>query len=306
MVEVLTGFAVVGLAVAVGYVIARVGFLGEDAAAVLTRLVFNLLAPALMFATLATADVAGLLSSLLPVSATAALGVMAVFAVVSALRWRQDVGRTVVGALSSGYVNSNNIGIPVSLYMLGDAGYSAPVLLFQTVLVAPVALTILDAHSRGRAGPTAILRSALSTPIVVASLLGLLSAATGVRPPDILLTALGLLGQPAVPLILIAFGMSLAGQRVLEPGGDRRAVFLAGVLKLVVMPVTAYLVGRFAFALEGHGLYAVTVLAALPTAQNVFVYADQYRTAPTQARDTIFLTTIGAIPVLLVTAVVLG
>jgi len=48
------------------------------------------------------------------------------------------------------------------------------------------------------------------------------------------------------------------------------------------------------------------VLASLPTAQNVFNYAQRYDVGETIARDTIFLTTIGCIPVLLLVSVLLS
>ena len=114
------------------------------------------------------------------------------------------------------------------------------------------------------------------------------------------------IGNAAVPLMLIAYGLSLHGQRLLEPGTGRRDVLLASTLKLAVMPVVAWAVGRFAFGLDGLDLYAVTVLAALPTAQNVFVFAQRYETAEVVARDTVFVTTVASLPVLLVVALLLG
>ncbi|MFN8085605.1 MAG: hypothetical protein U0Q04_01115 [Microbacterium sp.] len=43
----------------------------------------------------------------------------------------------------------------------------------------------------------------------------------------------------------------------------------------------------------------VTVLAALPTAQNVFNYAQRFDVGETIARDTVFVTTLGCVPILL-------
>src|SRR4029453_5900904 len=93
-----------------------------------------------------------------------------------------------------------------------------------------------------------------------------------------------LIGHAAVPLMLIAYGLSLHGQRLLEPGTGRRDVLVATVLKLAGMPVAAWALARFRFGLDGIELYAVTVLAALPTAQNVFVFAQRYETAEVVAR----------------------
>ena len=50
----------------------------------------------------------------------------------------------------------------------------------------------------------------------------------------------------------------------------------------------------------------VTVLAALPTAQNVFNYSQRYDVGETISRDTVFLTTLGCVPVLILITLLLG
>ncbi|WP_353826646.1 AEC family transporter [Agromyces sp. SYSU T0242] len=306
MIDILTGFAVIALAVVVGWVAARTGAVGPGARPVLARLNFNVLAPFLLFSVLATADVRELFSALLPVSAIAAIAMLAISATVSLAVLRRGVAHATIAALAAGYVNGNNIGIPIALYLLGDAAFSAPVVLLQLLLFAPVALAVLGASVEGRTSAGAILRSTFTNPIIIGSLLGVLVSVTGVELPPIVLDPIELIGHAAVPLMLIAYGMSLHGQRMFEPGTGLRDVLVASVLKLFAMPALAWAVGAFAFGLSGQQLYAVTVLAALPTAQNVFVFAQRYETAELVARDTVFLTTVGSVPVLLAVSLLLG
>ncbi|WP_448006048.1 AEC family transporter [Agromyces bauzanensis] len=306
MTQILTGFAVIALAVAVGYVTGRSGVLGPGARQVLALLAFNVLGPFLLFSVLATADVAALFSALLPVSAIAAAAMMLVFALVALIVWRRTVAHTVIGSLASGYVNGNNIGIPIAAYMLGDAAYAAPVVLLQLLLFAPIALAVLGARVEGRTSVWAILRSTFTNPIIIGSLAGVVVAVSGLELPAIVLEPVESIGHAAVPVMLIAYGMSLHGQRLLEAGSGRRDVLLATALQLVAMPLTAWALGRFVFGLDGVDLYAVTVLAALPAAQNVFNFAQRYETAELVARDTVFLTTMGSVPVLLAVALLLG
>ena len=306
MIQIFTGFAVIALAVLIGWIAGRTGVLGPGARPILASLNFNVLAPFLLFSVLATADVGALFSALLPVSALAAVAMMLVFGLVSLAIWRRGLARTVIGSLAAGYVNGNNFGIPIAVYMLGDAAYSAPVVLLQLLLFAPVALAVLGAKVEGRTSAWAIVRSTFTNPIIIGSLAGVLVAVSGLELPPIVLEPIELIGHAAVPLMLIAYGLSLHGQRLLEPGTGRRDVLLATVLKLIAMPVAAWALGRFVFGLDGIELYAVTVLAALPTAQNVFVFAQRYETAEIVARDTVFLTTIGSVPALLAVALLLG
>ncbi|MFE5670990.1 AEC family transporter [Agromyces sp. NPDC056523] len=306
MIDILTGFAVIALAVFVGWLAGRTGVLGPNARPVLARLNFNVLSPFLLFSVLATADVHALFSALLPVSAIAAVAMMLVFSIVSLVVLRRGVARTTVGALASGYVNGNNIGIPIALYLLGDAAYSAPIVLLQLLLFAPVALAVLGATVEGRTSVRGILRSTFTNPIIIGSLLGVLVSISGFELPTIILDPVQLIGQAAVPLMLIAYGLSLHGTRMFEPGTGLRDVVIATTLKLFAMPAVAWAVAAFVFGLEGRDLYAVTVLAALPTAQNVFNFAQRYETAEIVARDTVFLTTVGSVPVLFGISLLLG
>jgi predicted permease len=110
------------------------------------------------------------------------------------------------------------------------------------------------------------------------------------------------IGSAAVPVVLIAFGMSLSGRRVLAPGTDTTATVAAVVLKTLVMPALAFLLA-VAAGLPRDATYAVTVLAALPTAQNIFLYAQRFGAGLTVARDAIFLSTLACVPVLLLITV---
>ena len=141
---------------------------------------------------------------------------------------------------------------------------------------------------------------------MLGSLAGLLLSVTGLSLPRVVLDPLTLIGGMAVPAMLIAYGISLRlGPR---PGAGEPPVQIGTivVLKLVLQPVVAYLIGRFAVGLDGLDLLAVTVVAALPTAQNVFTHAVRYRRAEILARDSIFISTLLSVPVLLVIAAVLG
>ncbi len=298
----LIGFAIIAVVILAGYLVGRFELLGPHAHQVLSRLAFFVLSPALLFTVLAEADVRVLFSVQLPTAAVAAIATMVVSLVLSLGVWRRRVGDATIGALASGYVNANNIGIPVAVYVLGDATASAPVILLQLVLLAPIALGVLDVTTSGRASFGRILSQPIRNPLIIASLLGLLVAVTGVELPEPVLAPFELVGAAAVPVILIGFGMSLHGRRLLDTRGQRRDVVAATVLKLVLMPLIAWAMGAFVFQLDGHHLFVAVVLAALPTAQNVFNYAQRYRTAEVLARDSVLLTTLLSLPVLMVIA----
>ena len=306
MVGVLIGFAIIAFVVAVGYGVGRSGILGAGAGATLSRLAFFVLNPALLFTVLADADLDSLFSELLPTAVIVATINLAVFAVIALVAWRRPVPEATIGALAAAYSNATNMGVPISAYVLGDVSTSAPVILFQLIVISPIALTVLDLGTSGTISVGRILLQPVRNPLIIASALGLVVALTGLRIPDDVMRPFELIGGAAVPVILIAFGMSLHGQRPLAAGSDRRGVVLATTLKMVAMPVAAWAFGHFVFGLDGHALFAAVVLAALPAGQNVFNFAQRYGRGEGLARDVVLLTTGLSLPALLVVAALLA
>ncbi|WP_460802612.1 AEC family transporter [Microbacterium sp. GXF6406] len=304
MVNVLSGFAIILAVIAGGYLIGRINLIGTQGAAALSKLTFTVFTPCLLITVLAEADVEGLFSITLLTSALAALSCAALFALIARTILRRTASETVIGALSSSYVNGGYLGLALSVYILGDAAYSAPIVLLQVMFLAPIALTILDVAASGEARVARILLQPVTNPIVIASAIGVLIALTGIELPSAVMEPFALVGAAAVPAVLIGFGISLHGQRVLAPGSNRRDVLIASAIKILVMPLAAWAIGS-AFALPSDVLRAVVVMAALPVAQNVLNYAQRYDASVVLARDTIFITTIGSIPVLLFASVIL-
>jgi len=306
---VVAGFTVIFVIIAIGYLLGRRGTLGAEGETVLGRLVFFVATPALLFDSLASSDLSVIFSPTLAVAAVTALTVGALYMVVARVWLRRSLPELTIGALSASYVNSANLGIPIAVFVLGDASFVAPLLLFQIIAYSPIALTILDVTTLRRgASRLDTITAPFKNPIVVAGAAGLLIALLGWTPPEALMQPFRLMGGASVPGALLAFGISLYGVRVLEKGtSPRRDVALASVLKIVVQPVLAYLMARYLLGLDGHELFAIVVVATLPTAQNVFVYASRYGVGTVLARDTAFVTTLAAIPgIALVSALLAG
>jgi len=307
MLQALTGFVVVGAAILLGYVIGRTDLLGPHAKPVLARLTYFALSPVLLFVVLSQADVHSLFSALLPVSTIAALAMILGYAAIARFVWKRSVPDTLIGALSSGQVNANNIGIPLSVYLLGSAAYPAPVILMQLVLLTPISMAIFEATTGNRSSSVGrILLRTVTNPIVVGAALGASAAALELELPPIVMDPLELIAGACVPVLLISYGISLHGQRVLGTRGFRRDIVLASVLKLLVMPVVAWAAAVFLFHMPAQDVLVVVTLAAFPTAQNVFNYAQRFDVGEVIARDSVFLTTLGCVPVLFGITFLLG
>jgi hypothetical protein len=303
MSAVIGAFAALVAVAVLGYVIGLFGVLRKQDELVLSRLAFFVATPALLFTTVAEADL-GTIFSVVLVTNLVSLFVVQVVFLVAVLIWRRTRSQAAIGVLASSYVNAGNLGVPVAAYVLGDGALVAPIVLFQVLIMAPIAFAVLDSDRLGtgrRVSLRTVVTRPLRNPLTVASLLGLLVSLLGVRLPDLLMRPIELVAAAAVPVALVAYGLSLsAGTK--DSITLRRDVVLAVALKTFVQPLAAYAIARWVLDLHGPALLAPTLLAALPTAQNVYVYAVHYRASRTLARSAVLLSTLLSIPVMILIA----
>ena len=371
MADVVAGLAVFGAVIAVGWLLVRTRAVPADADGVLTRVCFFAATPALLVTTLSRADLTSVLSRSTAVAVAAELAAIVSAWCLHRLVLHRPTAEATIGALASGYVNAANLGIPVAVLVLGDAAAIAPILLLQLLVLTPATFTVLDAVTRrGNPSRLATLTVPLRNPLLWGVVAGTAANLGGVDLKEwgggYPAQGLEMLGRVAVPLMMLALGMSLAGAprplrnpapeeaspspqdspaqsarqgqeppaaeagseahaidtaggrppRVEEEpahgatstsqrGADRHSgLWLAVGWKLAVMPGLAVVVG-LAAGLSGAQLLTPVVTAALPTAQNVFMYASRYGAAKDLARDAVLLTTAGFVPVVLLAAALL-
>jgi malonate transporter and related proteins len=307
MLGVLAGFFVVWSIILVGMFVGRRGILGDNARQVLSGLTFFVASPALLFETLSKARLQDVFAAPLLVAAAGATATAAIFFVIVKFLLKRSLPESLMSSMSASLANSANLGIPIAVYVLGDASHVAPLLIFQLAFFTPLFLMALDATtSAHRTTPLRFILMILKNPMIVGSALGLVVAGTGWQVPDLILEPIHLIGGAAIPAMLMAFGMSLNGSRPLQAAAGRRLdTLLASAFKLVVHPAIAYVFARFVLGMEGQALFAVVVTSSLPTAQNVFVAASRYRTGVTVAKDTVLITTVVAVPAMIGVALLL-
>lgn len=304
MLAVLQAFAVIGIVIVVGIVVGRRDVLGENAGMVLNRAAFHIGVPALLLLSLADSEPGQVFSLMLLVSAIAALVVYALFFVIAKVM-RRPRGESVIGSMLASQVNAGNLGIPVSAYVLGSTTEVSAIILFQTLVLVPISLGILDSEDSRDTSTGRRLLSLFTNPIIAASAVGLILAVADVPIPQALRDPLELLAALAVPTVLLAFGISLSARSRGDGHIHRGELVLAILFKTLLMPAVAYALAR-GLGVDHHQLMIITVLAALPSAQNINTYAALYRRGETLARDATLISTIVSIPVIVAVVALTG
>lgn len=279
-------FGVVGLTaplfllVLVGYALSRWGDWPKPASDALTRFVFAVAIPALLFRLMSE------FPRLPPVDARVLIAYFGGCAityiaarVVAARAFAMDGTQQSLFGMGTIFSNSVLLGIPLVKVTLGDD--SLPVvsliLIFNSLLLWTL-VTISVEWARNRdlsvrgVGRTAW--EVITNPVVAGILLGTAYGFTGWSIPTPLDETLQLVGQAAVPMSLIVLGMGLAEYGVRD--GWRPSLAITA-MKLTLLPLTVYVLAR-ALDLPLRELRTVVVLASLPIGANVYLMARQFRT----------------------------
>ncbi len=209
------GFCVIGIVIATGYVAARMRIGGPTAQMVLNRFSFFVSSPCLMFAILSKEKIFEIFHSSIVVAFFSAVLVGVVFLILNRLFFHMKAADATIGALNSLYLNSNNIGLPIATYILGNPALVAPILVMQQAVFTPIGLTVLDVTTKGKVSAKEILKQPLHQPLLIGSLLGIVVSAISAKVghfviPSFIYDPIDMIGDSAVPMILMAFGMSLA------------------------------------------------------------------------------------------------
>lgn len=294
-------FGLVGL----GVLSVRGGLLTPSVSEGLSEFVFVIALPVLMFRTLATAEIGEV--SPWPFWACYFAGVALVW-LLSDLTVRRLFGRDaragVTAGVSGGFSNIVLVGLPFSISALGEEGsVPAATLIAVHLPVMMVASTLLVQRAErldGTAGEADALLQVLArvganlvkNPLIIGILVGIAWRIAGLPLSGIPLTIVDMLRQTAVPCALFALGMSLARYGI--SGNVRPALIIAG-LKLVLLPLTVYLLATTLTDLPPLWVNVATMAAACPTGINAWLIASRFGTGLALSANVITLTTAFAV-----------
>ncbi len=284
--EVLQIIAPVILLSGIGFAWAALGF--EYKVQFVTRLTMNLSVPALIFTALIKTEIdPAALKVVAIASALAYLGVGLLLVVI--LRLMRFNLRTFLAPLVFG--NTGNLGLPLAFFAFGQAGFEYAVVVFA--VMGFISFTLGVWLVSGNASPL----GAVKQPIVWATVVGSLFLTQGWSLPRWSMNTLELLGQVAIPLMLITLGVAITR---LKPAALGRAFGLS-LLKLVVCVCVPAAIGIW-MGLPPIALAALVVQVATPVAVTSYMLAEKYGADPEEVAGLVVVSTllsIVAIPLIL-------
>jgi len=252
----------------VGFVLAR--RMGASVRT-LSTVSFHALSPCLVFAQLVSARI-GLSQSwrvaLLCVLLTGAIG-LAARAAASALRL-EGITRTSF-LLVVMFSNSGNYALPVVLFAFGNEALAFASVYFVVSAILVYTFGVFVAAS-GRASLRTALGRVLRVPALWATVAAIAVMASGRGVPDAVMRPVGLLGDAAIPVMLLVLGMQF--ERHTKPEHPA-AVGAAVGLSLVIAPMMAFALAT-ALGIVGAARQAAILEASMPAAVATTVLALEF------------------------------
>lgn len=208
---------------------------------------------------------------------------------------RAGIADSTIQGFAGAYGNIGYMGPGLAILAFGERA-AVPVALifcFENVMHFTLAPTLM-AISGGTGQKIGevlkdIARKVAFHPFIIATVIGVLAAWMQVVPPAPVSRLIDYLAQAAAPCALFVMGVTLA----LRPL-KRRPVELTYIvpIKLIVHPALMYLALSWVGDFQPAWVFTAVLLAALPTATNVFVLAQQYGVWIERASATILVTTV--------------
>ncbi len=218
---------------------------------------------------------------------------------------RGEIAESTIKGLAAAYGNIGYMGPGLALLVFGPEA-AVPVALifsFENVMhftLAPMLMAL--AGSEKTSGATLALGVAkriVLHPFIIATAAGGLAAWAQVQPPAPVSRLLDYLAQAAAPCALFAMGVTLALRPLKRVP---RELGIISALKLVVHPILCWVMLSLFGNFSDVWVYSAILLAALPTAANVFVIAQQYGVWVQRASASVLVTTM--LSVVTVTAII--
>ena len=216
------------------------------------------------------------------------------FAIGMAIR-KGNIAESTIAGLAGGYGNIGYMGPGLALATLGQAAAVPVALIFcfdNIILFTMVPFLMALSQPRPMSVPAIafeVFKRVAGHPLIIASALGVLSAGFHFTPPVAIGRLLQFLQNAAAPSALFALGVTVALRPLKKMPWEIPP--LAGV-KLILHPVLVFLLLSLFGPFDQAWVDTAVLMAALPPALNVFVFARQYDAWVEQSSSAVLIGTL--------------
>lgn len=273
------------------FLIAAAGFVFDRKSAADLRTLANsalyLFAPSLVFSALMKRTVEGDVLGRLALFMVLYTGLLCLLSFCISRWGRFDGNTSRAFTLTTTMMNIGNFGLPLVFFAYGEAALNISVLLFVLFNIPLGTLAIVVAQGQGVKWREA-LANTLKIPVFYGVAIAIFCKLIGWQPPEFILRATDLLGQAAIPVMLVLLGMQLARTRVYKNWGF---FSLSTAIRLLVGPLLALMLVTL-LEIDGLTRKIVILQTSTPAAVMPLLYSIRFDTRPDLVSGSILLSTL--------------
>ncbi|ALX50300.1 AEC family transporter [Lentibacillus amyloliquefaciens] len=204
-------------------------------------------------------------------------------------KWTESVESGSI--LTTAFMNGGNYGVPVILFSIGEE--AMPYAIFLMVLQTMI-MNVFGVYyaSRSTSGFLRALKTIFKMPATYAAVLGIGFQAMSVSIPESVYSTLTMLGNAAIPLMMVILGMQLASITSLK--FDWQVILSASITRMVISPLFALL---FIWLVPVEPVIGavIVIVAAMPSAATTTMYAIEFDSEPDLVSSITLVTTLVSI-----------
>lgn len=278
--------------VVLGYALRKLGYMGDKFDQKLSSIVIDVTCPALILSSVMGAELPdrSLILPLLGISfLTYILLLVYGFWVPRFVSKSRDEQGMIGFALM--FANVGFIGYPIVSAIFGPKAvfYAALLNIPNTFFIFTAGVMLV----KGEHNMKSLSAKVLFSPAMIAAFVAALMVAFGVRTPDIIARPVTMVGNITIPAALMVIGSSMARLPLKEIIGSPK-VYVASLLRLVVVPLSVYFLFRFCGVSDVINNIN-TVIIAMPVASYGTMFCMKYGRNPSLMTEMTFITTLGSI-----------
>lgn len=278
--------------VVLGYALCKLGYMGDKFDQKLSSIVIDVTCPALILSSVMGAELPdrSLILPLLGIGfLTYILLLVYGFWVPRFVSKSRDEQGMIGFALM--FANVGFIGYPIVSAIFGPKAvfYAALLNIPNTFFIFTAGVMLV----KGEHNMKSLSAKVLFSPAMIAAFVAALMVAFSVRTPDIIARPVTMVGNITIPAALMVIGSSMARLPLKEIIGSPK-VYVASLLRLVVVPLSVYFLFRFCGVSDVINNIN-TVIIAMPVASYGTMFCMKYGRNPSLMTEMTFITTLGSI-----------
>ena len=182
------------------------------------------------------------------------------------------------------FANSANLGIPLCLFAFGKPGFEYAIFIFSIMAVYSMTFGVWVISGGGS------LIKLLKEPLVISVFLGMIFLFSGWETPDFVTNTINLVGQMAIPLMLLTLGVTVA-----KLGSSNLVKLIFPSIMKFLLCLACGLLAAFAFDLDKLPAAALIIQVTMPVAVSSYMLAEKYKADAESVAALVIVSTIIAV-----------